>query len=76
MDLTTLSTKTHTLSVCPAIIIGHHDAARICGERLVVIATTDVRGDDYGSFPAISVYFACGHTLAEMEAGLRHADEI
>ena len=72
----TLSTSAQTLTRCPAFVIGDDGLPIACDAELRVIATAEIVGDDYGSWTSYSVDFACGHTLADMQSSLRHADEI
>lgn len=76
MSVETLSCTTTTLKRCPAFVLGQDGLPEACGLPLEVVAHTDIVGDDYGSWPTFDVYLRCGHTLADIEAGLKHRDEV
>lgn len=76
MTVETLATDTHVIESCPAFVVDDEGLPIECGARLRVVLTADLIGDDYGSWRTYSVAFECGHTVADMESGIRHAGEI
>lgn len=72
----TITSTTVDLTKCHAMVEGDDDLPAFCGEPIVLKLTTDVVGDDYGSWPTYRVYLACGHSLSDMESGLRHAEYL
>jgi hypothetical protein len=78
MDVVDLRTSIRRLEKCPVLIASTEDGddPEECGWPLTVRATYTIRGDDYGSWGSWSVAFGCGHDFVDMEASLRHTDEI
>lgn len=76
MNIQTLAADSRTLTTCPTFVIGDDELPVECGAEIRVVARREVVGDDYGSWSVFDVSFECGHTLADMQKSLRHADEI
>lgn len=76
IEIETLKTRESPLTVCPALVVSDAGDPVPCEAELRVVLTADLRGDDYGSWTEYWVGFACGHTLADMEAGLRMAEYV
>lgn len=76
MDIATLASDNATIAKCPTFVVGPDDLPMPCDAPLHVTLTREVIGDDYGSWSTYSVGFECGHSFADMESSLRHADEI
>lgn len=69
----TLQTQTVTLTKCPVWVPNEkHDDYVPCNSNLTLGVTTEIIGDDYGSWPVMRVQFTCGHTFLEMENSLKH----
>lgn len=75
-EIRDLSSETTEIVACPAFIINDDGDAENCGMPLTVMITTTIRGDDYGSWPHYSAYFACGHSFEDMEVSLKYKDQI
>ncbi len=76
MAVESLQTDTSIFVTCPAFVEDEHGLPVQCGQRLNVVVTNNLIGDDYGSWRQYSVEFQCGHSLEDMENGLRYADQI
>lgn len=74
-EFETLAYGEYPIVKCPAFTAIFGDP-EVCGQPLVLKVYREVRGDDYGEVTNHSVGFACGHTTADMEAGLRMAEYV
>jgi len=81
MDTQTIRADARVLMTCPVFVSSAREDARDmeydeCRQPLEIIHTSEVVGDDYGSWRVDTVTFRCGHTLSDMERSIRYADEI
>lgn len=74
-ELETLAFGEYPIEKCPAFTAIFGDP-EVCGQPLVVKVYREVRGDDFGEFTNYGVGFACGHTVADMQDGLRMAEYV
>lgn len=78
-EITTIDSKTWNMVHCPVLELSEdEDGYELipCDERLVVVASREIVGDDYGSWPVFSVQFQCGHTFDEMVNSLRNDEYV
>lgn len=76
MMIETISTDTRILETCPTFIVNEQDEFIVCNAPLRVVCTRSIVGDDYGSWPVVSVEFECGHTFSNMVASLSRESEV
>lgn len=78
-DIRTIRSTDTELRECPVLEIAEDDEGYElipCGTPLNLILTTDIVGDDYGSWPQYIIGFQCGHTIDEMLSSIRNEEHV
>ena len=70
-----LSDVTYDINRCPAFV-DIDDEMVVCAAPLVLQINKTLMGDDYGAWCVYDVSFACGHSLLDMETGVRNAEYV